>query len=87
MTGGYRVELTRRAQRQYDALDRPVRKRIDPVIEKLGHDPRPAGARALVGTPGLLRVRVGDWRVIYQVQEEQVLVLVLAVGHRREVYR
>jgi mRNA interferase RelE/StbE len=87
VTGGYRVDLTRQAQRQYDALDRPIRRRLDPVIEALGTDPRPPGSKLLVGTPGLRRVRMGDWRVIYTVKDTEVLVLVVAIGHRREIYR
>ena len=87
MTADYRVELSRRARKQYDALDGPVRRRLAPAIARLADDPRPAGAIPLTGTTGLMRVRVGDWRVIYQVQDAVLLVLVVQVGHRREVYR
>jgi mRNA interferase RelE/StbE len=79
--------LTRRAQRQYDALDRPVRKRLNRDIEALAKDPRPPGSIRLAGGHGLLRIRVGDWRVIYEVHDDEVLVLVVELGHRREIYR
>ena len=57
------------------------------ATEALRDDPRPAGVKALVNSPGLLRIRVGDWRVIYRVEEARVVVVVVEVGHRREVYR
>lgn len=53
----------------------------------LADNPRPAAARALVGAPGRLRIRVGDWRIIYRVEDARLVVLVVEVGHRREVYR
>ncbi len=53
----------------------------------LGTDPHPAGATALVGHPGALRVRVGDYRVVYRVENDRLIVLVLDIGHRREIHR
>ena len=61
--------------------------RIIGALEELEADPRPAGASSLVGYSGALRIRVGDWRVVYRVVDERLLVLVLQVGHRREIYR
>jgi mRNA interferase RelE/StbE len=55
--------------------------------EQLGGDPRPRGARKLEGGAGELRVRVGDYRIVYEVDDEALRVLVLRVAHRREVYR
>jgi mRNA-degrading endonuclease RelE of RelBE toxin-antitoxin system len=54
---------------------------------QLAEEPRPAGVKALQGLPGLLRLRVGAYRVLYQVHDDQLLVLVLTLGHRRDVYR
>jgi mRNA interferase RelE/StbE len=56
-------------------------------MDKLAQDPRPPGAKKLHGEPGLFRVRAGDYRVIYTVRDKVLLVLVLAIGHRRDVYR
>ncbi|TPX02484.1 type II toxin-antitoxin system RelE/ParE family toxin, partial [Schumannella luteola] len=56
------------------------------AIENLGDDPRPHGARKLVGYDDAWRIRVGDYRVLYEVRDEAVLVTVFTVGHRRAVY-
>ena len=86
-TNRYSVELTSTAQRALRRIDRPVQRRLLDVIDALGADPRPAGATTLQGGDGLLRVRVGDYRIVYAVEEAQLLVLVVTLGHRREVYR
>ena len=53
----------------------------------LADDPRPPGATPLVGPPGVLRVRTGDYRILYLVEDDRLIVLVVAVGRRREIYR
>lgn len=83
---GYRIELRPAAARALRKLDRDVALRIQGAIALLAHDPRPPTARALRGRPGL-RVRVGDYRIIYTVNDDVLLVVVVALGHRREVYR
>lgn len=64
-----------------------VQERIAGVIDKLRDDPRPARAKALQGDGKYLRIRVGDYRVIYQVADARLIVLIIKVGHRREVYQ
>lgn len=83
----YRVGISPSAARQLRRLDGPARRRIQAAIELLGQDPRPAGAKKLVGGEGEWRVRTGIYRIIYEIRDGMLLVLVLAVGHRREVYR
>jgi mRNA interferase RelE/StbE len=83
----YALEFTTSAARQARKLDPQIRTRVRAATEGLRYDPRPAGVKALVNSPGLLRIRVGDWRVIYRVEEARVVVVVVEVGHRREVYR
>jgi mRNA interferase RelE/StbE len=83
----YALEFTTAAARQARKLDPQARARVRAAVEALRDDPRPAGIKALVNSPGLLRVRVGDWRVIYRVEDARLVVLVVEVGHRREVYR
>jgi len=83
----YRVKILPAAQRDLAGLPRRDRKRIDERILSLATNPRPPGVKALQGQRGLLRLRVGNYRVIYQVRDEVLLVLVVKVGHRREVYR
>ncbi len=81
----YRIELRPAALRALHKLDPPVGRRLQGAIALLAQDPRPPGARALKGRPGL-RVRVGDYRIIYIVNDDVLLVVVVTLGHRREVY-
>ncbi|HZS01680.1 MAG TPA: type II toxin-antitoxin system RelE/ParE family toxin [Chloroflexota bacterium] len=83
----YRVQFARRAERQFKALPRQVQVRLRARIEALTDDPRPAVAAKLAGPEELYRIRVGDYRVVYAVQDAVLLVLVVGVGHRRDVYR
>ena len=82
----YRVELAPSAARELKKFTPDVRRRIQGVLELLADDPRPPAAKQLVGGAGEWRVRTGDYRVIYEIHDAQVLVLVLRMGHRREVY-
>jgi mRNA interferase RelE/StbE len=81
----YRIELRPAAARALRKLDPQARRRIQGAIALLADDPRPPAARALRGRPGL-RVRVGDHRIIYTVQDDVLLVVVVTLGHRRDVY-
>jgi len=81
----YRIELRPAATRALRTLDPQVRHRIQGAIALLAQDPRPPAARALQGRPGL-RVRVGDYRIIYTVADGVLLVIVVTLGHRRHVY-
>lgn len=80
----WKIELTPAAVRQLRKLDGMVRRRIVIAIDRLTATPRPAGVKALTGHADLLRIRVGDYRVIYTVRDEQLVVLVIAAAHRRE---
>jgi mRNA interferase RelE/StbE len=81
----YRIELRPAAVRALKKLDPPIRQRIQGAITLLAEDPRPPAARALRGRPGL-RVRVGDYRIVYTVADDVLLIVVVTVGHRRDVY-
>lgn len=81
----YRIELRPAAARALKKLDPPVRRRIQGAITLLAQEPRPPAARALRGRPGL-RIRVGDYRIVYTVRADVLLVVVVTVGHRRDVY-
>ena len=83
---GYRIELRPAAARALAQLDPVARRRVQGAIALLAQNPRPPAAIALRGRPGL-RVRVGDYRVIYTVEDSILLVLVITIGHRRDVYR
>ncbi|TVT17415.1 type II toxin-antitoxin system RelE/ParE family toxin [Amycolatopsis rhizosphaerae] len=84
----YSIEWTAPAARELRKLDRSVQRRIVRAVTELGSDPRPPGAKALVGHPaGVMRIRAGDYRVVYEIEDDRVLVTVVRVAHGREVYR
>ena len=83
----YTVQLRPPARRSLRQLDAEARKAVGAVIDALASDPRPPGVRALRGHRPYLRVRTGDYRVIYAVDDDARVVRVAAVGHRRDVYR
>jgi mRNA interferase RelE/StbE len=81
----YHIELRPAAVRALRKIDPAMRGRVQGAIALLAQDPRPPAARALQGRPGL-RVRVGDYRIIYTVADDVLLIVVVTVGHRRDVY-
>jgi len=83
----YRIEVAPGAVRQLRKLDPVARMRVQAAIELLAANPRPPGAAKLVGGDGEWRVRTGDYRVVYEIHDDRLLVLVVALGHRRDVYR
>jgi mRNA interferase RelE/StbE len=86
-SGGYRVQILDSALRQLEKLPRVQRDRIRRRIRELAAEPRPRGSIKLEGGDDHYRIRVGDYRVIYAIQDDELIVLVLRVGHRRDVYR
>lgn len=83
----YRVEFTAKAAREVRKLPRPIKKRVVEAAEALAAEPRPHGSRKLVGEENAWRIRVGNYRVIYEVLDDLLLITVVRAGHRREVYR
>ena len=81
----YQVSLIPAAARQLRKFDPQARRRIQAAIELLAIDPRPPSATRLVGGAGEWRVRTGNYRIVYEIEDDKLLVLVLAVGHRREI--
>lgn len=81
----YRIEVRPAAVRALRKLDPGTRPRIEGVIALLGEDPRPPASRPLTGRPGY-RVHVGDYRIIYTIHDDRLLVVVVTLGHRRDVY-
>jgi mRNA interferase RelE/StbE len=82
----YRVEFTPRAARDFKSLDGPVRGRIKQRIDSLADNPYPSGIRKIEGEE-LYRLRVSDYRILYQVKRKALLVLIVRIGHRGDVYR
>jgi mRNA interferase RelE/StbE len=83
----YRVEVARRAVRELASLARPEQQRIRAAIDLLAEDPTPPGATKLTGERRAYRVRVGDYRIVYEILDDRLLVHVVRIGHRRGVYR
>jgi mRNA interferase RelE/StbE len=70
-----------------DRLPADARRRVAEIIDRLRDNPRPVGAIKLTGQEGLYRARSGDYRIVYGIEDNRLLVLVVKIGHRREVYR
>ena len=83
----FEVTLTPSAARQLRKLDPQVRRRLRAVIDLLAQGPRPPEATQPVGGGGAWRVRTGDFRVVYEIHDFRLLVFLVALGHRREIYR
>jgi mRNA interferase RelE/StbE len=82
----YSLEIKQSAQKELTALDDALFTRIDRKILVLADDPRPAGCKKLRGYKGQWRLRAGDWRVVYIVDDAAKLVTITRIAHRREVY-
>jgi|JFJP01.1.fsa_nt_gi mRNA interferase RelE/StbE len=83
----YEVQILPKAARQLKALSVEVRQDITLTIQSLANEPRPIGVKKLSGEKDIYRVRVGNYRVLYQIVDKVLVVVVVSVGHRREVYR
>lgn len=82
----YRIEFTTAAARQSKKLPLAARNRVLDAIAALAVDPRPRGSRKLTGEEVAWRIRVGDYRVIYEINDSVLVVTVVRTAHRREVY-
>lgn len=82
----YKVELRRNVQKSLDGIPAQERHRITSTLLELEQDPRPRGIEKIRGTE-LWRIREGDYRLVYHVDDEEKIVTVVRIGHRRDVYR
>ena len=83
----YAVEIARSAVKVIAALPRKEQQRVRAAIDLLAETPRPPTCVALVGESNVYRVRVGDYRILYEVFDQRLVIQVVRVGHRRDVYR
>lgn len=83
----YLTELSSQADRQLRKLPFVMQGRIGRAIDALAANPRPEGCLKLAGLRDTYRIREGDFRILYQIRDQQLLVLVLELGHRRAIYR
>lgn len=84
---GYTVQISAPAKRVLDHMESSLRERILREIIQLEANPRPSGVKKLRGFEYDYRIRVGDYRVFYQIKDKQLLVIVIKITHRREAYR
>jgi mRNA interferase RelE/StbE len=82
----YEVLIEKHAQKQLASIPRVQRDRIAAAIRNLAEVPRPSGVRKLSGREAW-RIRVGEYRVIYEVHDELLVIVVISLGHRRDIYR
>lgn len=87
MRAVYQVLLERSAERDLRRLSAEVHDRVIEAIRELSNDPRPPGCRKLAGTKDDWRIRVGDYRIVYEIADAVRIVRVHRVRHRRDVYR
>ncbi len=83
----YQLSVTNSAKKDIRRLPADIQRRVRQSINPLANEPRPAGSRKLRGAGTLYRIRVGDYRVVYDVDDEAHMITIIRVGHRRDVYR
>lgn len=84
----YALLIKASAAKELDAIDStPTRRRIVDTIQTLAVDPRPSACKKLAGREAAYRLRVGDYRIVYTVNDREIIVEIIKIGHRREVYR
>ena len=84
----YTIEIKPSVMRALRRLPAPVRVKLVAVIDGLANDPRPPGCKKLGGQPDRYRVRAaGTYRIVYEIRDDRLIVVVIRIGHRREVYR
>ena len=83
----YKVLISRTAEKQLKKIPIQTQRRIAGMILSFEVEPRPFGCKKMAGTSSTYRVRVGDYRIIYDILDQEVIVTVLKIGHRRDVYR
>jgi mRNA interferase RelE/StbE len=83
----YRIEVKPQAEKSLAKIPNPHRRRIAKAIDSLARQPRPAGCTKLADADDAYRIRVGDYRIVYEILDKVLIIYIVRVGHRREVYR
>lgn len=83
----YRIEFLKTAKKELAKLPKQVQKRISAKIDALLLDPYPPDSKKLKNGDGRFRIRVGDYRIIYRLEDEKLVILVIKIDHRRDVYK
>ena len=83
----YSIEISRTAEKQLNKLSRDDQRRVVKAIVNLAEDPYRQGSRKLIGYDDVFRIRVGRYRVLYSVSAKKIVIIILKIGHRKDVYR
>ena len=83
----YRIEISRTAEKQLTKLRPEDQRRVAKAMVSLGNDPYPKGSRKLTGYDDVFRIRVGEFRILYSVSAKKLIITILKVGQRKDVYR
>ena len=83
----FRLEWRAAAAKELRKIDRKVIPRIAAAVERLADEPHPPGSKKLQGTESIYRIRVGDYRIVYEVNAAEVVIIIVRVRHRKNVYR
>ena len=83
----YQVELRPAALRDFNRLPLETQRRIRPAVDRLATNPRPPGVEKLAAQVKRYRIRVGDYRIVYEIRDAVLLIMVFRIAHRREIYR
>jgi mRNA interferase RelE/StbE len=82
----YHIEFLKTAQKELFKLPKEIQERIAVKIDSLADDPYPADTKKLKNGDGRFRIRVGDYRIIYRLEDKQLVILIIKIGHRRDIY-
>ena len=82
----YKISILRRAQKQLAKIPASDYKKVKSAILDLAHNPRPSGSKKLKGRPGW-RIRQGNYRVIYEIQDDKLIIIIVDIGNRKDIYR
>lgn len=83
----YKIVIENRALAELANLPKKIQRQISNKIDQLAKNARPSGCKVLKNDKSLYRIRSGDYRIVYQIREKQVLVLVVRIAHRKDVYK
>lgn len=83
----YKIEWKQSAKKELKKLDKQIVPRILQAVENLADNPYSSGSKKLIGSDSIYRIRVGDYRIVYNIKSSVLIIEIIKVGHRREIYR
>lgn len=82
----WNLQIERKAQKALKKIPNPYKANLIETIDRLSANPRPDGCKKLKGNENLWRIRVNDYRIVYHIKDEQLLILIIRIGHRKDIY-